>query len=245
MTTGCGIVINALARTPRSARPAYSGGDYAWIAATPSEQRGDPGEPAARDRPAWQAQQPVAVDEHRSELLARDGEADRRRDADLRDEQEHRGDVGGAAQAAEPAPPRDAAEPVDARAARARDGEHGDHRRGRDDEAPGAGRDRRIEVGAQLRVDGALERQRGAGGERERRPAPRARGARLRAHDQRRSGGDRDGAERRPPRPIGSRATPSAPEASSTSETSIWPAMNSPTVMTAPSRGKSRMPAVM
>ena len=39
--------------------------------------------------------------------------------------------------------------------------------------------------------------------------------------------------------------TPSNPYESITSEASIWPAMNNPTVTTAPSRGNNRIPAVM
>jgi hypothetical protein len=36
-------------------------------------------------------------------------------------------------------------------------------------------------------------------------------------------------------------STPSRPKPSSASEASIWPAMNSPTLTTAPSRGNKRM----
>jgi len=44
-------------------------------------------------------------------------------------------------------------------------GEHGEHRRGGDEERDGAGRDRRVEVGAQLGVDRALDREDRPGGE--------------------------------------------------------------------------------
>ena len=49
----------------------------------PGEQGADAGEPLRRDRAPRQAQEPEAVDEHRGDLLAPDGQRDRRRGADL------------------------------------------------------------------------------------------------------------------------------------------------------------------
>jgi hypothetical protein len=45
--------------------------------------------------------------------------------------------------------------------------------------------------------------------------------------------------------PSESGSTPSQPKPSSASEASIWPAIQSPTVTSAPSRGNSRIPEVM